>query len=237
MNRSTRATVGIFAGLVFAALAPTAYGGAHTWDVVEVFSNADGTIQFVELRETGGGDNERNLNGLKVISNDTGNQFTFPANLVGTTGLRSILLGTTAYAALPGAPAPDHIIPANFFDITGDFVEYHVYDDWVFGAVPTDGVMSMNRVGGSLTNSPKNYAGVTGTVDASEVPGDFDGDGDVDLIDYNQYADCLAGPDAAPNPQNGGVNAQDCLDAFDLTGDLDVDLEDFADFQRRFDIP
>ena len=44
-----------------------ALAGQHTWDVNEVFSNADGTIQFVELWEANGGTGEVNV-GLNPLS-------------------------------------------------------------------------------------------------------------------------------------------------------------------------
>lgn len=234
MRRSTKAVSGVFALMAISAFTPTAYGGAHTWDVVEVFSNADGTIQFVELREMNNTANESSLNGLQVTSQNTGNAFTFPANLVRPTSNKRILLATAGFAALPCAPTPDHIITDNFFAIAGDTVRYHIYDTWVFGAVPTDGVNSLNRVGGSAPNTPTNYDGETGSVNAAVTAGDFNNDGDFDLVDYDQHADCLAGVDAAPDPQNGGVDAQDCLDFFDFDCDQDVDLLDFAEFQTKF---
>lgn len=233
MKRSVHSVAAVFSAGVFAALATLAYGGAHTWDVVEVFSNADGTIQFVELREMNNTANESGLNGLQVTSQATGNAFTFPGNLVRPTSNKRILLATAGFAALPCAPTPDHIIPSNFFAIAGDTVRYHIYDTWVFGAVPTDGTNSLNRVGGSAPNTPTNYAGGTGSVNAAVVAGDFDNDGDFDLVDYDQHADCLAGADAAPDPQNGGVDAQDCLDVFDFDCDQDIDLSDFAEFQTK----
>jgi len=60
------------------------------------------------------------------------------------------------------------------------------------------------------------------------VPGDFDGDGDVDLDDYEVINDCLEGPEGPLPPE--------CAPA-DLDGDQDVDLEDFAEFQRSFTGP
>jgi len=62
------------------------------------------------------------------------------------------------------------------------------------------------------------------------VLGDFNGDGFVDLNDLALLADCLAGPDSGTSPM--------CLQrsAFspDLDGDDDIDLFDFAAFQRVY---
>ncbi len=172
-------------------VAASAWAGAHTWNVVEVFSNGDGTIQFVELMEPGGAINEFNIGGLAVSSNATGNQFFFPANLpAGSTANASILLGTAAYAALPGAPAPDHIIPANFFSNESEpfpGIEYHVYDDFIFGVgmLPLNGKDSLHKVGINYVagpNTPTNFAGESGNVDA--CPWDLDGDGEVGITDF-----------------------------------------------------
>jgi hypothetical protein len=61
---------------------------------------------------------------------------------------------------------------------------------------------------------------------AGITEGDWDGDGDSDLADYAGFADCMAGPDASPDPANAEC-VQPCLDAFDTDADNDVDLEDF----------
>jgi hypothetical protein len=57
-------------------------------------------------------------------------------------------------------------------------------------------------------------------------PGDWDGDGDVDLIDYGHFADCITGPGGGP--MGPGCNA------FDFNTDTDVDAADFATFQQHF---
>jgi len=145
-----------------------ALAGGHTWDVNEVFSNADGTIQFVELKETGGGNFETGTGGHTVTSNTR--TFTITSNVASPTGFKHLLFATASFAALPGAPTPDYIFPAGsipFFAIGGDTVSYTPFDTWVFGMVPTNGIHSLNRVGGSLANSPTNYAGTTGSVDAN----------------------------------------------------------------------
>ena len=80
------------------------------------------------------------------------------------------------------------------------------------------------------TNDPQTIA-VSLTVDC--LPGDFDGDGDVDLNDYAVFADCVAGPNSAPSP-SAPVTVEECLKVFDCDFDDDVDLADFATFQETF---
>jgi hypothetical protein len=60
-------------------------------------------------------------------------------------------------------------------------------------------------------------------------PGDYDGNGLVDLVDYGQFAACLVGPEEAATAE--------CLDVFGFDPDPDVDLGDFAVFQAAFSGP
>ncbi len=58
--------------------------------------------------------------------------------------------------------------------------------------------------------------------------GDFDFDGDVDLIDYATFQFCYSG--------HGNACPQGC-DAVDIDGDSDVDVPDFAVFQANITGP
>ena len=58
-----------------------ALAGSHLWRFRELFSNADGTVQFIEMQECCGGDSEMGLQNLWVNSESTGKTFIFPSNL------------------------------------------------------------------------------------------------------------------------------------------------------------
>jgi len=77
---------------------------------------------------------------------------------------------------------------------------------------------------------------INGTLDEDEMavhlhdfdhpPGDFNGDGHVDLTDYQHFHACANGPDSPPAQT-------DCSDA-DFDNDSDVDLSDFDSFLDFF---
>jgi len=197
------------------ALASTSFAGSHLWEFHEVFSNADGTVQFIELHILTNANGENFVAGKKIKSAATGKSFTFPANLQGPTGFKYLLLATSGFAALPGAPTPDYIIADNFFSTEGDTLTYHIYDTWVIGAdqVPTECVSALNRNGTVTTNTPKNYPGVEGSVDACPpCEGDLDGSGAVDAGDIAM----LLGAWGTRN------------DEADVTGDGIVDAADLS---------
>jgi hypothetical protein len=70
-------------------------------------------------------------------------------------------------------------------------------------------------------------------MDACEtrIAGDFNGDLAVDLDDYESLASCLTGPGVALPAQTSGCEAQ-CVAAFDMDDDGDIDLDDFRGFQQ-----
>ena len=171
----SRAGIAIFGfiGLV-AAAGPGALAGSHTWESWAVFTDATGTVQFVEIKETHGGVAEVGLGGHTMISHPSGNSS--PMNSVtGNTAFTYYLLGTAAYAALPGAPPLDKIIPTSFVVPASDTsMEYSFTNTatWSLGSLPIDGVNMLTRNTSlgplvSAGNVATNFAGVTGCVDAS----------------------------------------------------------------------
>lgn len=171
--------LGIIA-LILAA-GPGAVAGSHTWEVWEVFSNADGTVQFIELKEFNGDVAEWALHLHMVTSNPSGRSSGSLTDVTGNTAFKFWLLGTAAFAALPGAPTPDFIIPSGFISVATDSrVDYsgtplNYSASWTAGTLPTDGIHSYTKTAthsalSVAVNSPTNYAGVTGSIDASAPP-------------------------------------------------------------------
>ncbi len=186
--RTRYALTGLFAAVAVLVPFTTSLGGSHTWRVTEIFSNTDRTIQFIEIGECCGLANEIGLRNKPVSSNT--NVFILPANLpAGSTANAHILLGTAAYAALPNAITPDHVIDQEFFDLVTDLIVYSTWDDLRYGKgdLPTNGKDSLQKdpSTGVITtgpNTPTNFAGQSGHVDA--CPWDLDGDGNVGIVDF-----------------------------------------------------
>lgn len=212
--------------------APPALAGSHLWRIHELFSSADGSVQFIEMEECCGADNEIFLGGKWILSDATGSQFFFPADLQCSdcTANGHLLLATAAFAALPGAPTPDYTISENFFDLNADTLTYWLYGAATFsfgpGDLPTDGTHSLVCVdGGGLgctntataVNSPTNFAGETGSVEVGPCnPADLDGDGNVGAFDL-----ALLLGSWGPCPAKGDCPA-------DLDGSGDVGAFDLA---------
>ena len=163
-----RACVRAFAAVALALLAPLAQASFHTFRIEQLYTNADGTVQFVVLRESAGADGEHVWGGRTLITTGAAGtrQIAFPANLpsTATAGTR-VLVATPAFAAL-GIVAPDYSIPANFLPLGGGTINFAGVDQFAFGALPTDGVMALTRAGFPMQNLATNFAGATGSVTA-----------------------------------------------------------------------
>lgn len=144
---------------------------SHQWRFNELFTNSDGTIQFIEMKECCGFDTEHALTGKWILAVGADNKYEFRSDLTGKTANKHLLLATQAFADLPGAPAPDFIIPDNFLPADGDSLEYWMYPDATidYPQLPTDGITSLNVGGTTGQNSPTNFAGESGSIDVTPV--------------------------------------------------------------------
>jgi hypothetical protein len=160
-----RLRLGILLTAVGLAIAPAAHAAHHLWTISEAFSNASGSVQFVEMSCPSAGEN--NIGAFALTSNT--HTLNFVTNLNGATSTANswVLLATSGFNALPGGIAPDYVIPANFFNTGGGTLNYAGIDNWAYGAVPTDGVHSLLRNGSTPVNNPQNFLGQSGSVNLS----------------------------------------------------------------------
>ena len=159
----------------------------HTWEVNELFSSLDGSVQFIELVEAHDSNFQHRFQG-QTISSDA-KSYEFESNLPSSqTANKKALLATAKFSTLPGAVTPDYVIEENFFSVNGDTVNFTDNDSLTFGPgdLPLDGLMSLGPAG-PATNSPTNFAGDTGSINVpsrGQIHGtkwyDLDADGEPD---------------------------------------------------------
>lgn len=151
----------------------------HLWSVNEIYSNADGSVQFVEFSTSSSLEERLATHSMTCVGPLGTNTFSFPSNLptgLGTAG-RTFIVGTTNLAAQPGGLRPDYVFTnatpflflnagaTNTVMITGTLTTPAAYTN-----LPTDGLQSLARTGvGSAfatlsTNSPKSFLNISNTI-------------------------------------------------------------------------
>jgi hypothetical protein len=143
--------------------AAPAQASFHLYQIVQMYSNADGTVQYVELFTGAGGQNF--LGGFTLVSSSGGtthSTFNIPSSLTGNTANTHVLFATQGFANL-GIATPDYIIPAGFLVSTGGSVNYAGVDSVSFASLPTNG-NAIARDGSATTPAPTNFAGQTGSL-------------------------------------------------------------------------
>lgn len=169
MNASARILARGAAGLSLVAaliFAPAVQAAFHLFRIEQVFSNADGTVQFVVLHESVGanGENFWANHQFKATNAGVTNSFTFPSNLPSaTTAGRRVLLATQGFAAL-GIVTPDFVLPNGFLPTGSGALNYSDVDFVSYTALPTDGVTAINRGGAHIPNLATNFSGQSGSV-------------------------------------------------------------------------
>jgi hypothetical protein len=160
-------------------LAMNARAAFHTFQIEQIFSNADGTVQFVVMHESLNVDGEHQWanHSITPTHNGSGTGFKFPHNLPSSsTHGRRVLIATQGFADL-GILTPDFIVPNNFLPTGQGLLNYADVDFVGYGALPTDGVTAINRSGQAVPNVATNFAGQSASVapPAPPVFGNFQG--------------------------------------------------------------
>lgn len=188
---------------------PFAGAGFHLWHVKEVFTNASGSVQFVEMFDSFSGENF--VGGFRLRANSDGviKDFFFPGNPTGDTASHHLLIATTGFGSLPGGVTPDFTFDQSTTPFTGLFINPNATnitvsfsgsgDSMVFtgASLPKNGINSLSDAGASGfppgtpsissgTNSPTNFGNISGSVNLStpSPTGDYNGNHVVDAADY-----------------------------------------------------
>ncbi len=165
-------SMGLMAGLT--SLVP-AHAAFHLWDINEIYTNSDGTVQFLELFTTSNSQQFVDNHDIIASQGEAENTFTFPANSGSPTSNQHLLLATAAFAGIPGAVTPDFILPDGFLFAPNGTVNFVGADSQTYASLPTDGVMSLHYPGGTTAaNSPTNFSGAAGNIDGSSGGGPTD---------------------------------------------------------------
>ena len=182
----------IAVSIAFGAPTRSAKAAFHLWQVKEVFSNADGSVQFVEMSDSFSG--EVFTGGLTLTANSDGNikTFTFPSNLSGSTP-GSLLIATSGFGALPGGVTPEFTFSQSTTPISGSFFNPNATNltftysgsgdsmSFTGASLPKDGIHSLTDAGAvgfppgtpnisSGVNSPTNLLGNSGSVNLAPEP-------------------------------------------------------------------
>ncbi len=149
------------------------------WEIHEIYSNDDGSIQFIELFSKH--DNQNFPNDITIESLDSSNSihdtYTFTTSgLKNATENHSLLLATPSLSVLPGGITPDYVIPFDFLITAGGILRIFAssgepsgtdelkYDELENEWFQTNGVSSFHLNGSFGDNSPTNFAGKTGNL-------------------------------------------------------------------------
>jgi hypothetical protein len=161
------------------ALAHSARAAFHQWQIRELYTNLDGSVQFIEFFTTFDSQNVVGGKTIQVVQQGTGvtHTFTIPTNLPSsTTGNHAFLIATGNISTL-GGPTPNYVLPATFgpdntpFLFPGDTphnggtITFFGANSGSYTALPNDGNLSyVFPAGTTQSNSPQNFAGTVGHV-------------------------------------------------------------------------
>jgi hypothetical protein len=147
-----------------------AHANHHLWRISELYSNADGSVQFLEFYTGNGG--EQFLASHSLVANNLGKitDYIFPNDLDGDSTGRRFLVATKGFAAL-NLVTPDFTVENGFFGIAGSWINFAGVDLFEYGPLPVDGRLSLDRDSGTFRPAtPTNYAGDSVLLDLSIAP-------------------------------------------------------------------
>ena len=145
----------------------------HLFRIEQIYSNSDGTVQFIVLHESFGANGENLWSGQTLTSSGSGStkSITFSTNLPSSnTAGRRVLIATPGFAAL-GLVTPNYTIPNGFLPFANGTVNYAGVDQVTYTSLPTNG-NAIDRSGTPIANLATNFAGTVASVPATPAPTD-----------------------------------------------------------------
>jgi len=161
------ARIALLAACVLAARPAAA---DHAFTIDQLYSNADGSIQYVVLRETAGLDNQDGFAGLALTASAGGRiaTFTFTGNLPSAqTARRAVLVATQGYVAAAGKTVefaqvpPDFVVPNRFLPTVGGTVTFAGGDHMSYDSLPGDGTTALFGTGTVGDAQMQNFNGAS----------------------------------------------------------------------------
>ena len=172
-----RAILSVAAGLMM-LMATAASATFHTYQIQQIFSNADGSVQFMVLHEAVGFNGQEFLMGHTLTSQQSGGmakQIVFPNDLgSNNTAGTFVLIATQGFAAL-NLVTPDYFVPNGFIPLSNGTINYAQVDQVSYNALPTDGVSAIDRNGNVIANLATNFGGRAAAVSAPAASVNYEG--------------------------------------------------------------
>lgn len=157
------------AGLLLAMVSIGAWAISPLTEIDQIYSNADGTVQFIVAIDRGMTDcdsGEAAWAGQPLVSSGAlpTKKFVFLSNLptCRTSGKR-ILIATTGFAAL-GLVTPDFVIPNNFLQQPSGQIAIGNVTSLIYSRLPDDGVHALDGFDRTVQNLATNLAGASTSV-------------------------------------------------------------------------
>ncbi|MDQ6630141.1 MAG: hypothetical protein M3Y82_00090 [Verrucomicrobiota bacterium] len=150
----------------------SAYAAFHTWKVNEIYSNADGSVQFIEMKEASGFNGQNLLSGHSITCTGPAGTTTFNfSNLASsTTANKFFLIGTSNLVSVPGGLTPDFVFtnPGPFLSLNSGSINFAGVDVITYTNLPANGSGAITRSGSTLiattNNSPVNFGGASNSI-------------------------------------------------------------------------
>jgi hypothetical protein len=153
------------------AMIGSANAAFHLFVVEQVYSNFDGSIQFIVLRQEPPAVDEHEWKGhvLQSVHDGIDTIFTFPNDLPNRrTAGRRVLVATQGFASL-GIVTPDYVVPNGFLGTGAGLVRCCDGYEYMYPSLPTDGVTALDTLGTPVANVATNFNGDSGSVTQAQA--------------------------------------------------------------------